>query len=418
MFDIDRRSAMIGGASLALALGAERAAAQQAPQPSPAQRNAALGAEHQKLLAACDTEFVGLPSPTAPRGDVGGHPCQGIYWTPKGRRPRIALIATHYNVDFSEHYLAPYLASRGYGFLGWNTRYRGAEDLFTLEHALIDIGAGVTWLRQQGAERVVILGNSGGGSLMGAYQAEATLPTLVAGMAGAAREALAKLPKTDLYVSLCAHAGRPEVLTNWLDASVADERDPVATDPSLDPFNKDNGPPYSADFIQRYRAAQRARNQRITDWCKAELARLAAAKIPDRLFPLFRVWADLRFMDGAIDPSDRVTPGCYRGDPAVANRGFGLGRANTLRSWLSMWSLETSKCQGPEQLAKFAIPALVVQSRADQGVFLSDARKMYEAVGSKDKSLELIPGLHYLEDGPDIRHLAAGLITDWIKARS
>ena len=57
-----------------------------------------------------------------------------------------------------------------------------------------------------------------------------------------------------------------------------------------------------------------------------------------------------------------------------------------------MWSLETSKCQGPEQLAKFAIPALVIQSRADQGVFLSDARKMFEAVGSQDKAIELIPG--------------------------
>jgi fermentation-respiration switch protein FrsA (DUF1100 family) len=112
-----------------------------------------------------------------------------------------------------------------------------------------------------------------------------------------------------------------------------------------------------------------------------------------------------------------VTPGCYRGDPAVANRGFGLGRANTLRSWLSMWSLETSKCQGPEQLAKFTIPALVIQSRADQGVFLSDARKMFEAVGSKDKAIELIPGNHYLEDGPDFRHRAASIIADWVKAR-
>src|SRR3989440_6540496 len=167
---------------------------------------------------------------------------------------------------------------------------------------------------------------------MGGYQAEAATPTLHIAITGAAHDALASLPKSDLYISLNAHAGRPEVLTNWLDASVTDERDPVATDPSLNPYNKDNGPPYSDAFITRYRAAQRARNQRITDWCKAELTRLNAAGIPDRLFPLFRAWADLRFMDGRIDPSDRITPGCYRGDPAVANRGFGLGRANTLRS--------------------------------------------------------------------------------------
>jgi len=383
---IDRRSALIGSASVALGLGTSQARAQsQGVSQAPANAVAASLAEHTKLSAACDTQFVGLASPTGPRSEVGGHPCQGIYWTPKGQKPRVALIATHYNVDFAEHYLAPYIATRGFGFLGWNTRYRGAEDLFTLEHALIDIGTGVKWLRGEGVERVVILGNSGGGSLMGAYQAEATAPTLGAGMQGAARAALENLPKTDLYISLNAHSGRPEVLTSWLDPSVTDERDPVATDPALNMYSKENEPPYSDVFIARYRAAQRARNQRITDWCKAELKRLNAAGIPDYLFPLFRAWADLRFMDGRIDPSDRTVPGCYRGDPAVANRGFGLGRACTLKSWLSMWSLETSKCQGPEQLAKFAIPALVIQSRADQGVFLSDATKMFEAVGSKDK---------------------------------
>ncbi|MHB8531071.1 MAG: hypothetical protein ACYC8V_16360, partial [Caulobacteraceae bacterium] len=87
-----------------------------------------------------DRRFVGLASPTARQAGHGSHPCQGLYWTQKGVRPRVAVIATHYNVDFSEHYLAPLLAARGLGFLGWNTRYRGAEDMFLLEHAVIDIG--------------------------------------------------------------------------------------------------------------------------------------------------------------------------------------------------------------------------------------------------------------------------------------
>ena len=241
---IDRRSALIGTASIAIGFGTSQARAQISVGQGTAAAVAATRAEHDKLAAQCDARFIGLASATAPRGEVGSHPCQGIYWTPKGERPRVALIATHYNGDFSEHYLAPYIATRGYGFLGWNTRYRGAEDLFTLEHALIDIGAGVKWLREQGVERVVILGNSGGGSLMGAYQAEATTPTLAAGMQGAARAALESLPKTDLYISLNAHSGRPEVLTNWLDPSVTDERDPVATDQSLNMYNKENGPPY------------------------------------------------------------------------------------------------------------------------------------------------------------------------------
>ena len=370
------------------------------------------------LLAKLDRQFLGFPSPTSPRIMAGGHPCQGIYTTPKGTRPKTAFIATHYNVDFSEHYIAPYLAARGFGFLGWNTRYRGAEDQFLLEHAVIDMGVGVRWLREQaGVETVVILGNSGGGSLMGAYQAEAIEPTLSDLVTGAGRDALNTLPQGDLYISLNAHQGRPEVLTDWMDASVVDENDPTLTDESLNPFNPDNGPPYSPEFIARYRAAQRARNQRVTDWAKAELVRLNAAGIPDKLFPLFRCWGDLRMMDGTIDPSERPTPMCYRGHPAVANKSPSIGRANNLKTWLSMWSLETSKCQGAEQLAKFRMPALVVQGLADTGVFPSDAKKIFDSLGTADKDLQMITGAHYFEDSRKVRDDMADLLCDWVAAK-
>ena len=365
-----------------------------------------------------DCRFVSSVSPTAPRIMAGGHPCQGIYWTPKGNpNPKVAFIATHYNVDFSEHYFAAYVASRGYGFLGWNTRYRGAEDMFLLEHALVDISVGVKWLREHaGVEKVVIFGNSGGGSLMAAYQAEAIAPTLAGNLKGEGAKRLSALPKADYYISSNAHIGRPEVMTDWMDASVTDEWDPVATDPSLDPFKPDNGPPYSPEFVTRYRAAQRARNQRITDWAKQELKRLNDAGIPDRLFPLFRMWGDLRCMDPSLDPSDR-TPGlCYRGDPRVANRSPSIGRACMLTTWLNMWSLETSKCQGEPHLKKLDIPALVIQGTADTGVFPSDAKRIHGAIGSEDKTLELLPGAHYFEDSAQHRHDAADVVSDWLKA--
>ncbi len=193
------------------------------------------------------------------RAGAGGHPCQGIYHRPAGQAPTTAFIATHYNVDFSEHYLASYLAERGFGFLGWNTRFRGNEAHFLLDHALAEIGVGVRWLREQaGVERVVLLGNSGGGSLMAAYQSQAVEPNVDAGHRdAAARRRFEDLPPGDLFVALAAHSGRPEVLTDWLDPSVTDERDPLSADPALDPFNPGNGPPYGAEFQLRYRAAQR-----------------------------------------------------------------------------------------------------------------------------------------------------------------
>jgi len=364
-------------------------------------------------------EFVALNSPTGIQAGAGYHPCQGLYWTAAGTRPKTAFIATHYNVDFTEHYIAPYLARRGFGFLGWNTRFRGAEDLFLLEHALVDIGVGMRWLREEaGVENIVLLGNSGGGSLMGAYNSQTVAIDLEPNPQGLLRDTLEALPKANLYISLNAHPGRPEVLTNWMDASVVDEWDPTKTDESLNPFNPDNGPAYSEEFITRYRAAQRARNQRITDYAKAELERLNAAGVPDRIFPLFRTWADLRFMDPAIDPSDRQCPLCYRGDPATANaQPGGIGRANTCKTWLSMWSLETSQCMGAPHLAKFSLPSLVIQSTGDTGVFLSDAHTIYDAIASEDKSLELLPGAHYFEDDPAQRDAVADLMAEWVKAR-
>jgi acetyl esterase/lipase len=359
-------------------------------------------------------EFVGLPSPLAGRAGAGGHPCQGVYHRPAGAPPRTAFIATHYNVDFSEHYLAEHLAARGYGFLGWNTRFRGNEAYFLLDHALAEIGAGVRWLRERaGAERIVLLGNSGGGSLIAAYQSQATEPnvTPVAGMRPV--PAIEDLPAGDLFIALAAHSGRPEVLTAWMDPSVTDETDALSADPSLDPFDPANGPPYSTEFQGRYRAAQRARNERITDRVLGRLDALKGTRARDALFTLHRTWADLRMMDASIEPSDREPNRCYLGEPVKANYGvFGIGSLCTLRSWLSMWSLRTSQCTAAPHLARITVPSLVVHATADEGVYDSDARAIFGALAASDKTLDFIKDTHYL---PRSRPWAADLIDAWVR---
>ena len=365
-----------------------------------------------------ERSFVSLVSATSARNGAGFNPCQGLYYTPRGQRPKTAFIATHYNVDFSEHYLGEFMAERGYGFLGWNTRFRGNEAFFILEHALIDIGAGVNWLRREaGAERVVILGNSGGGSLMGAYQSQATAPNIQPTPGLELPPDVLTLSPADLYVSLCAHAGRPEVLTAWMDPSVTDENDPSAVDASLNMYDPANGPPYSPDFQSRYRAAQVARNDRITDWVWSELERLKGRGLRDRAFTMQRTWADLRLMDGSIDPSERQVGVCYAGDPKTANfspRGIGL--TNTLRTWLSMWSLRHAQCRGAPHLKRITVPSLVVQSLGDTGVFPSDARAIFGALGATDKRLDLVKGDHYLETPATARREVADLVAAWVAA--
>jgi pimeloyl-ACP methyl ester carboxylesterase len=366
-------------------------------------------------------EFVGLPSPVVGRAGAGGHPCQGIYHRPAGvAAPRTAFIATHYNVDFSEHYLASFLAERGYGFLGWNTRFRGNEAHFLLDHALAEIGVGVRWLREHsGVERVILLGNSGGGSLMAAYQSQASEPNIIPAAGMRRIPAIEQLPAGNLFITLAAHSGRPEVLTNWLDPSVTDETDPLSADPALDPFNHGNGPPFSEEFQRTYRDAQRARNERITDWALAQLAALEGTRARDRLFNVYRTWADLRMIDPAIEPSDRRPNWCYLGEPVKANYGvFGIGSLCTLRSWLSMWSLRTSQCTAVPHLRRITVPSLVVHATADTGVFESDARALFDALGAADKRLELVTADHYLLEPAGARTQAADLIAAWVKDHS
>jgi alpha-beta hydrolase superfamily lysophospholipase len=363
-----------------------------------------------------ERQLVSLPSPTANRNGAGFMPAQGIYYVASGTKPRTAIIASHYNVDFSEHYMADLMAERGFGFLGWNTRFRGAEPRFALDHALSDIGVGVRWLREvAGVDKVVLLGNSGGGSLLAAYQSQAVEPNLAPLLGRAPAEAASELLPGDLYVSSIAHPGRPEVLTTWIDPSVVDESDPLSVDPSLDMFNPENGPPYSQEFVDRYRAAQVARNDRITDWALKEMDRLQEGGAYDRNFNMHRCWADLRFLDANLDPSDREIGLCYAGEPKFANYGpFGLGANNTVRSWLSMWSLKESQCRGDSHLARITVPSLVVQSTADTGVFPSDAQTIYDSLAAKDRTLEFVPGDHYLQAPDDARDNTATLIADWL----
>jgi hypothetical protein len=363
-------------------------------------------------------EFIGLPSPTADRAGAGGHPCQGLYHRAAGHNPDVAMIATHYQIDFSEHYLADFMAARGIGFLGWNTRFRGFESNFLLDHALVDIGVGVRWLREvAGVKTVVLLGNSGGGSLMAAYQSQAHHPnvTPLPGMRPAA--GLTDLLPADGYVASAAHPGRPEVLTAWMDGAVVDENDPVQSDPDLDIFAEGNGPPYAPEFITRYRAAQVARNHAITDWAESELKRIGAEGFSDRPFSVMRTWADPRMVDPTLEPTTRAPNMCYAGVPGKANRSArGIAASCTLRNWLGMWSLRTAQTSAEPHLGRIHEPALVINAQADTGVFPSDAERIHAGLAATDKTLRSVDTDHYFAT-PGARDIQADIIAEWIGQR-
>lgn len=336
-----------------------------------------------------------------------------------GAVPRTGMILMHPVADFTQHYALAPLAQRGYLALGVRSRFSDDSNA-VVEQAVLDLASGVRYLKSQGCERVVLLGNSGGGGLACFYQAEAENPSVSSTPAGDPPDLReADLPPADAVVLLNAHRGRAQVLTGYLDPAVVDEKDPVATDPDLDMFNPTHGPPYSDEFVQKYKDAQVARNDRITTWARRRLDELAQVGYDDEAFVVHRTTAALEFLDPAIDPSDRPL-GWYGGTNVQwFNRAaIGLGRYATLRSWLSQFGLSSTNALAEPNLARTTVPVLVVQSTADEGVFRSDALALYDAAGTPDKHLHWSEGgRHFFADQPEHQDAVIAFIDTWLAER-
>ncbi len=317
------------------------------------------------------------------------------------------------------------LARAGRHVIYCNTRYRGNDSALILEKCLLDLGACINDLKGRfGYERVILGGWSGGGSLSLFYQDQAEHPTITATPAGDPLDLVsAGLQPADGVMLLAAHISRSVTMTEWLDPSITDEDKPFERDAALnlyDPACPDQ-PPYSDAFVARFRAAQIARNRRITARVKATLAELKASGDFDmeRPFVVYGTMSDVRWTDPAQDPSDRRPNTCYLGDPRIANDGpVGLGRFTTLRSWLSQWSYDESRSNGVLNAARISCPLLVISNTADLACTPSHGRRLFEAVASKDKSyVEVKDADHYYIERPDLLPKAVAAVTGWLDER-
>ena len=332
----------------------------------------------------------------------------------EGCGKRIAFVVIHPTSNFMSHYLLGPMQRRGHAILGLNTRYFGNDSTLIMERAIQDLGAGVGYLRQLGYERIVLLGNSGGGSLAAFYQAEAehiSVTTTPDGMPFDLRPE--QLPPVDGLAMLAAHPGRALTMVEWIDPSVVDERDMYATDAALDMYNPANGPPYDAAWLQRYRVAQRARNDRITDWVLSRLAALEANADPtlikDEPFIVYRTVADPRFVDPSIDPSDRAVSNTKRSNYGPTN----LGRFSTLRSFLSQWSARLSRADGPTCLARTSVPVMNVLYSADALVFPAQVRLWSQAAAGRCQDHVLKGATHHLLGQDKLIEELADLLVAW-----
>ncbi len=295
------------------------------------------------------------------------------------------------------------LARAGHHVVYCNTRYRGNDTALVMEKCVVDLGACIRDLRSRfGYERVVLGGWSGGGSLALYYQEQAERPSVTATPAGDPPDLTREeLVPGDAIFLVAAHVSRSATLTESLDASILDETDPTRRDPELDLYDASNSdqPPYSEDFLERYRQAQVERSRRITAWVEERLAELkAAGRDNDELcFVVHGTMADPRWLDPTVDPNDRRPGTCYLGEPRVVNNSpVGLARFSTLRSWLSQWSLDRSLAHGERNAPNTNVPTLVVGNSADDVCTPSHTHRLFHAVPHERKHLHEITGAsHY-----------------------
>lgn len=317
------------------------------------------------------------------------------------------------------------LAAAGHHVLYVNTRYRGNDSALIMEKCVVDLGAAIRDVRERFAYQKIVLGGwSGGGSLALFYQEQAERASVRCTPAGDPPDLTAEelIPGDGLLI-VAAHTSRAVTLTEWMDPSILDESRPEVRDPELnlyDPQNP-NRPPYTEEFLVRFRAAQIERNRRITSTVRQRLEDLSkqGKKGEERCFVVHGTMADPRWLDPAIDPNDRKPGLCYLGDPQTVNDGpVGLARFTSLRSWLSQWSFDDSNAHGERNAARTSVPSLVIGNSADDACTPSHTNRLFDALADPRKSrVEIVGATHYYAFQPDKLAECVVHCSNWLAAQ-
>lgn len=362
--------------------------------------------------------LLGTPiaSTDARRGGAAIPVLLGAKLCEEGCDKRVAFVLCHPAGDFTKHYLLPHLERHGGACLGVATRYSNNNDLeLTMEQCAQDLGRAVNFLRERGYEKVVLIGNSGGGSLSCLHQAEAENPTVCDFPDGAPFE-LGALEKADGIVLLSAHPGRAEALTDWLDPAIIDEHDPTLRDPALDLF-AERRIPYDREWVKEYRAAQVARNRRISAHAVATLKALRAQPSgpSDRVLVVYGTGADPGFIDVTLDPNGR-RPRSLQLTRQLNESHLSMGRLSTMRTWLSQWSIDHTRANGPACLARTSVPVLAITYEKDEIVFPSQMQRYATAAGDRCTAEVLAGATHFMVGQDEIKDALAQRLVGWARA--
>jgi pimeloyl-ACP methyl ester carboxylesterase len=355
-------------------------------------------------------------------GTQGFVALEGQHFVPRGQRSDTVFIFMHPSSTLQLLPMPEALANAGLHVVCAASRYPKNDSALIMEKVAFDLGQYVRWAKEErGYKKVILVGWSGGGSLSLFYQSQAEAPSITHTPAGDEYDLkAAKLIPADGIVFIAAHLSRAETLTEWIDPSVRNELDPDTRDLELDIYDPrcPNKPPFSAEFVARFRAAQVARNRRITATVQQTLARLKAKNDGEveRGFVVHRTMCDVRWIDPTVDPNGRKPNWCFLGVPATANSApAGLARYSSLRSWLSQWSYDLSQAKGPVSAARIKrTPVLQIENEADDAVPATHNPAIHKALATPDKEMITIKGAtHYYVGQPEQLAQCINAVRDW-----
>jgi pimeloyl-ACP methyl ester carboxylesterase len=330
----------------------------------------------------------------------------------------------HPRQDLRHHPIIPELLDCGHAVWAQAGRDVGNDLRLVHENALLDVAAGMEWLREQGFGRLILVGHSGGGGLYSYYaeQSQAQPDARIARTPGGAPTKLpeAPMPAPDGLVLIAPHPGQGKLLQAAIDPSVTDEADPWSINPDLDPFDpangfgteEDGGSTYSDSFIVAYRAAQAERVARIDAVARELIGEQMAARkkikagdatrdtrrrsVLTPIITTYRTDADLRCTDLRLDRSARPYGSVISAKPSVSNYGVnGFGRLTTPEAWLSTWSGLSANASVARALAGVTVPVLIIEFTGDCSVFPSDIRQTLAAPATDDVTHRQIRADHF-----------------------
>lgn len=366
----------------------------------------------------------------------------GVLYEPKGLEVEklTTVLVMHSDEDYLTCPTGPELAKRGFRVLCANVMSKEGM-FFSQIDKMRAVKAAVEALRalpRVGA--IVLMGHSGGATLMSAYQCIAENGAQV--FQGPEKILPypddTKLPPADGVMLLDANWGNAAMQLFSLDPAVTDETSGMDLDPQLNLFLPENGfdpagSTFSDDFIRTFQKAQGERNNRLLNYALERLQAIESGKgkyiddeplvIPgaDQVFMNNKLYAqDIRLMSHTKDPHPLIhadgsvtneivhsvrlpeNPVCLT-DSLVEG-----GRIMTIRNYLSSYAVRTTEDYGygedsvwgidwassyncpPGNVAGIHVPLLVMGMTAGWEYLASET--IYNMAGSPDKHIAFVEG--------------------------